>query len=518
MNLPVSDSSIKIAIVVQPQVAFSHIDKSLNQWRWMRQPDPTAPPPLISGEPDMAVWTRPEGDVRLTYTFHPAMYLRVLTVSGDGAEQVALELCDHIPILTINDIRQLLQDRDLESMLLGLHAANVLDAFELMGEVAKLTAHSDELVVQEAQSILQQLLQKGTSLGLELLAEWKIQHPDHSVLFRLAGGSIEKRQVLRWLIQERSASNPAIDAVLRTALNDADWEVQATAMLAVGRLRAVNLATAVRGLTLPDALTASIDKITHRILAACRKAVLAILEEAPTPPQSVAPPNTREAMNHHILRCILGESVQFQERAFLLIHALMTPLPDRWLLPEPLPEGIVKTATGYSLADYDLALCWVPPVPHWLGHDLPKMPLPNPIRLHHPARGFFISQRLFGPPGESSSSHPYRCSWMEAVGWCDRMATATQLNIHLPTPDQWEMALRGPDGRLLPWGNDLTPSFGLSPWGLEEFAIGPGEWTCETASTQEAITVGAAKPIPCALRRLSLPDQMALAFRLVVQI
>ena len=506
------------SLVIQPNIAFARLDECLGSQGWRRQADPTAPTPIVPGEPDIACWQHADETSRITYTFHPAMFLRVLTVKGEAAASIAVDLCDRIPILTIPDIRQILHAENVEFLLLGLHAANVLDAYELLGEVAALTGHGDELVAREAQSILQQLLQKAAAVGLEVLADWQTQHPGQSALFPLAGSPSQKRQVLRWLMQSSSTTNSAIESILRTALEDADWEVRATAMLAVGRLRVTALASPVRTLALPDAPQSGVDPTTRRMLAACRRAVLALLEGVSMPPPAATPPDTKEAMQSHILRCIAGEPVQFYEVTFLVIHALTTPLPDRWPLPQSLPDGIQDTATGYRLTKLDIPLCWVPPIPHWLGHDLPKMPLPNPIRLHHPTRGFFISQRLFVPLGESGDSPSYRCSWIEAVGWCDRIATSTQLNSHLPTPDQWEMAMRGPDGRLLPWGNGLTrPPFEPSPWGLEEFATGPGEWTCETASPQHVIAVGAAKPVPCALRKPTSPDQMELSFRLVIQ-
>lgn len=465
----------------------------------------------------MTVWIQPESGVRVNYSFHPAMALRVLILTGEGAETAALELCDRLPILTINDIRQLLQSQDLESILLGLHAANVLEAYELLGLVAGLTTHADELVATEAQAILQQLLQKSMAVGLELLTEWKAQHPDQSVLFKLAGSAAEKRQVLRWLMHERTASNSAIEAALRTALEDSDWEVQATAMLAAGRLRAISLASKIRSLDLTNFLPVRIDKTTYQILSSCRKAVLALLEGVPIPPLALTPPDSRELMHHHILRCILGEPVHFQERTFLLIHALTTPLPDRCPLPEPLPQGIVQTSTGYSLAAYNLSLCWVPPIAHWLGDDLPKMAVSNPIRLHRPNQGFFISQQLFVPPDETVTNRGYSCTREEAIMWCDRLAAVTQLDIRLPTPDQWEMAIRGPDGRLFAWGNGLPDRATLmqSPWGVEELMVSAGEWTGEAISAREAIAVSAPKPLPCALRRLVTPNA-TLGFRLVI--
>ena len=55
---------------------------------------------------------------------------------------------------------------------------------------------------------------------------------------------------------------------------------------------------------------------------------------------------------------------------------------------------------------------------------------------------------------------------------------AAGADLRLPTTDEWEAALRGPDGRPRPWG--LAPRPGAlgaaSPWGAEPSPDRVGEW------------------------------------------
>src|SRR5262249_2243152 len=148
----------------------------------------------------------------------------------------------------------------------------------------------------------------------------------------------------------------------------------------------------------------------------------------------------------------------------------------------------------YRLNHSGLPLCWIAPIPHWLGADDEDLPMPNPIRQETPLAGFFItrypltvaasewinsgSQEGDGV-ADKSSENLFLCRRLEALSLCERLGQIEGLSVTLPTADQWEMAARGPDGRRYPWGNGFEgdPNRFASPWGVEKQIGGEPEWT-----------------------------------------
>jgi hypothetical protein len=215
------------------------------------------------------------------------------------------------------------------------------------------------------------------------------------------------------------------------------------------------------------------------------------------PPQSGSPPDTKPAMRDHLLRCLAGEPVRYQEKAFLYLHSLITPLPDEVMAPASLPPGIVQSADGYLLEGPALPLCWVPPVEHWLGEELPRLALPNPIRSVR-SGGFFIMR-------EPLASGP--CDYATALEQCRALAARSGLEIRLPNADEWEMAARGPDGRRFPWGNNARSElqFGVSPWGLADAVGRVGQWT-SSEQGGEVVVCGGRNQWVCAMRAPAARD------------
>ena len=265
---------------------------------------------------------------------------------------------------------------------------------------------------------------------------------------------VNARQVLRWAIKDHPAS-PGTHALVETALNDVDWELRATALLAVGLLDITGLRRAVRHIPFkpgpPDGPTTADAKR----LAEWRDAIAdGAPVENPTP----------------------------RDHETLLLHALL----------EPLAPSEVPHRAGYR---------FIAAEPHWLGDARIDMRYANPIRLVTPPSGFWMSEDRVG------------CATFEdARAEAEKQSRASGLPVRLPAPDEWEMAARATDGRLFPWGNGYQPGCPElpSPWGLTGLMRGRGEWC------QGRVLCGAGPRFGAAARVEAPPEDAVAGYRFVV--
>jgi sulfatase-modifying factor enzyme 1 len=491
-------------LIVDRELPFAELAARLSAEGWRRAEDPTAPPPIIAGEPEIADFER--ADLRLHYHFEPATGMRELRVSGPRGEDELAALASRLPTQGLERARELLRREDVESRLLALRMIEAMNDGVLLHEVAVATGDDNPTVSRQAAHTFVRLIAKPAAATLRTLGQWKEENPGKSVIFLLASSTKNKLQILRWLAHDRRESNEHIEAVLRTALEDPDWEVRVTAIVIASRLRATSLADDVARTRLPDDTADGINVDERRMLRTIQLYAVERLLGADVPPAADSPPNTKESMRAHLLRCLAGEPVSHQEKAFSFITSMTTPLPDAWPVPVPLPAGIVGTDRGYRLESSGIDLCWVPPIDHWLGDELPRMQISNPIRNARSA-GFFIAR-------EPLDSRP--CSYDAAVEHCRILAARTGLHVRLPTADEWEMAARGIDGRRFPWGSNArsTERFGASPWGIIDAVGRVGEWTATTQGADAVVCGGEAQWV-CAMRAAAARDS-AHAVRFVI--
>jgi hypothetical protein len=460
------------SLVVAPTFAFERLERAMASARWTREAVQTEMPSILPGEPELAAFRSQRHGVRATYTFNPAVRFRVLALSGNDVDRAAAELTEALPLLDLESIRDYLGSPDERLVLMALFAARELRLYLAADRVAPLRAHANPRIAQLAEKTMAELTQEAIADGVKELQS-------RPTLFPFAGDSHARRQIARWLIHEFTTATPEILATLRAALEDHDWEVRASAMIAAVRFHATDLGRTIRGVEFPDTTRDGPDRIDRQILHAMQKAALAILAGA--------------AESSHLHDCLLGKPVSQHDRVFLFVHSLSEPLQI---------EAIE------SIEHDGIELIRIDAVEHWLGED--------PAVLVKPECAFFIAAKplsasraiaLLTGQTAPESSDAYRCTESEA------RQLLHALTMSCPTAAQWEMGMRGTDGRRKPWGNgwEGDPALLTSAWGLGGLSR-DGEWAMDGESM---VVRGGDREMHCAWQRAAKPGE-AFALRPVL--
>jgi hypothetical protein len=353
-----------------------------------------------------------------------------------------------------------------------------------------------------------------------------------SVPFKDQGDARMRRQIIRWLGREYHEPTPAIVDTLRAALADPDWEVRASAIIVSARIRAQALHGVVRATTLPAPNEHGLSDRDVRVLVASRIIAAESLASANPDDMDRAQVILRQLSDapRHLVRSVLGLSVEQHDGAWLLLHALATPNELAEPLPDPLPPGLTLSDQRAWLSGV-VELCWVSPQPHLLGGDHAQRPysVTNEVREHTPPSGFFIARRPLtaaaalqlglGPfPSASDRPNgatptgapdaPLALTHADAVSLCESISARTGAAVSLPTADELECAARGTDGRRFPWGNGLDKLDGQarSPHGIERFAAPLAQWTDTRDATGAPLVLGGPSSPHCAGRAPSATE------------
>jgi hypothetical protein len=374
--------------------------------------------------------------------------------------------------------------------------------------------------------------------------ERRAWQPSRAVVFKDLGDARMRRQIVRWLGRDYQEANAGIIETLRSALTDADWEVRASAIIVCARLRAKSLRAAVRETVLPSAQQHALTERDVRLLVAARIISAESLASADPDDMDRAQVILRQLSDapRHLVRSVLGLSVEQRDAAWLMLHALATPNEVAEPLPNPLPRGLALREHSAWLAGL-VEMCWVSPQPHLLGADhLHSDPngAARDLREYTPAGGFFIARRPLsaaaalqvglGPfpprplPDAALAARladmpdpPLVVTHDEAVSLCEQISARTGALVTLPTADELECAARGTDGRRFPWGNGMerVDARVRSPHGIERFSAPVAQWTDSRDENRVPIVMGGVHSPHCAGR---LPSPAVNAVRPVVRI
>ena len=355
-----------------------------------------------------------------------------------------------------------------------------------------------------------------------------------SPAFKDLGDARMRRQIVRWLGREyHQEPTPTILETLRSALQDADWEVRASALIVSARLRAKPLRAVVRETPLPSPQQHGLSDRDVRLLVATRIIAAESLASADPDDMDRAQVILRQLSDapRHLVRSVLGLSVEQHDAAWLLLNALAAPMELAEPLPEPLPAGLTLH-DGRAWLSGAVELSWVSPQAHLVGGDHLQCEHPGaPLDLREftPAHGFLIARRPLSAPialqlgvGPFSSRAPSDATVAarlaetpdpplllthdEAMALCESITARTGVTVTLPTADELESAARGTDGRRFPWGNGLEKVDGRvrSPHGIERFASPIAQWTDSRDANGVPLVLGGPHSPHCAGRAPSV--------------
>lgn len=499
-------------LVARPDVAFEALDRVLEALGWFLQSE-SQTPPLIPGEPELAVYVHRVTDTELQYAFNPVLKLRVLQFHGRDALGAWNAVRKAVPVLEAPALATLLASSETKDVLLGLLATGELRERSSLERVAALRFHPDDSVSRTAERVHALIVPPGVAETFQRLEAEKQAHPDRSVLFAHLPGEEQRRQVLRWLIHDYDASNEHIDEVLRSALVDADAEVRVTAVVAAARLQARAVLPALREAKMPTSTREGADPRDRLFYSGLRELVANVLAGRPLPPEGSV---KRERMAP-LLRALSGPA-DVRDDPTLLLHALTTPVD---LGPPPLtvPEALVAQEGTYRLRRSGLEARWVPAVEHWLGTGatLRRVRSPGffvarvPVSRSAMAWALAASQGPVGTAGpDSEQAAP--CTWAQAEQVCAALSRIEGVELGLPTGDAWEMAARGPDGRLFPWGNSMREDGAsrASAWGVEGLVASLPQWARDEATGARWLCGGREQPLCASRREVATTDAAAV--------
>lgn len=167
------DYELGQTLLIQPETPFQQIAAAVRQLGWQSAAEGESP--LLQGEPEFASWTWGGQKPVLIYSFNPIAKLRVLDVATVPPAMRGL-LAEHLPLLTDQDVDDLLFDAEPRQRLLGLWAAQETERLDLIPQAHRLRFDPDHTVARQGQKLderLQKILSTRESLliNLRLLAD-----------------------------------------------------------------------------------------------------------------------------------------------------------------------------------------------------------------------------------------------------------------------------------------------------------------------------------------------------------
>src|SRR5215831_17429151 len=244
-------------LIAAPHLSFGELRGQLTELGW--EMESASEVPILTGEPELALFVHPPDQTSLHYTFNPVVKFRVLQFRGPNVGPEYLRVANVIPLLNTASLRSLLSSAEIKDVMLGLFSAEELAEIGVIDQVVRLCCHADARIARSAIRVRDSLLAVALGQAAEQLAAEQSRHPERLAWFEHLPQPELRKQILRWIMHDCTASDANIDQTLRSALLDRDPEVRVTAVIAAARLGAKNLGHALREAVIPTSTSEGAD-------------------------------------------------------------------------------------------------------------------------------------------------------------------------------------------------------------------------------------------------------------------
>lgn len=323
-----------------------------------------------------------------------------------------------------------------------------------------------------------------------------------------------KRETLRWFVKEYKVPTPNIKSILYQSIRDKDWEVRITAMIISCRYNLTEFYNELYNLDLPKSTSSGLTKFLLKAVSSIKKAILGYLKVLKIPNDPGENLGEFHAFQAYVIRIIHEKEVSTVNDVFLLLKSLLKPISPK-PLGQALPSCLTNNRGRLLLKGTNIEVEFIPPYSHWVGSSSETE---NPIRLVKAKKGFYMSKEPIRENYKDDIGTNFlEVSYAEAQSFVEYLSGKLNHKISIPNNLAIEMAIRGHNGRLYPWGNSLTEfeDF-ISPWGIY-YPLGKLEyWSSTSHSNNRQYTFGSKNHQFCS-QRISKTNSEIAAFRIAIR-
>lgn len=159
-------------LIIEPQVPFEQIARTMQTLGWRRQENPRAAKSLITGEPEAATWSWEGKKPFVIYTFNPVVKMRVLDVATLPPGMRA-DIAKGLPMVDEIAVEKLFDSEDVRERLLALWAAQETERLDLVYKAQQLTRDKEPILAEQAKDVLVRL-QRMNEARVNALANLKL--------------------------------------------------------------------------------------------------------------------------------------------------------------------------------------------------------------------------------------------------------------------------------------------------------------------------------------------------------